>query len=180
MSKVFGFCWNVYLISALIAASIFNWQYARQHGFISWLFFGEVVATAKATVWPYFVLQSSARQPDTQATKMAELLVLVGNASRFANALDVNSAPEEAQQKVATYRRQILEKSKEIDFDVIDRIYPALGTMFSSTVIKSIQTVEQEGLDGASRVEDLWPKWVAWFNPRRPDIVAALRKAAGG
>ncbi len=38
-----------------IAAAIFNWQYARTHGFWDWVFFGEIVPTLKALVWPYFL-----------------------------------------------------------------------------------------------------------------------------
>ncbi|MEO2031099.1 MAG: hypothetical protein ABGZ35_03335, partial [Planctomycetaceae bacterium] len=34
----------------------FNWQYANNHGFVSWLFLGGVTSTAKAFAWPYFAL----------------------------------------------------------------------------------------------------------------------------
>ncbi|OGW60185.1 MAG: hypothetical protein A2Y48_07695 [Nitrospirae bacterium RIFCSPLOW2_12_42_9] len=37
----------------------YNWQYAKTHGFIKWFLFGEVVATAKAMAWPYFVFVKS-------------------------------------------------------------------------------------------------------------------------
>jgi hypothetical protein len=45
---------GLYFFSCSLAAVYFNWQYAAKHGFASWLLFGEIVATAKSIVWPYF------------------------------------------------------------------------------------------------------------------------------
>lgn len=45
----------IYGISVMIMATYYNWKYAVEHGFVSWLFLGEIVATAKALVWPFFV-----------------------------------------------------------------------------------------------------------------------------
>jgi hypothetical protein len=46
---------GLYGISVAIFALYFNWQYAQEHGFMSWLFFGEVIATLKAIVWPFII-----------------------------------------------------------------------------------------------------------------------------
>lgn len=46
-------------LALLIFAPYYNYAYARDNGFLKWLCFGEIVATAKATVWPYFLLTSS-------------------------------------------------------------------------------------------------------------------------
>lgn len=58
MSKALGgIGFSVLLIyfwgSFLIAAPYYNWQYAKTHGFMDWLLFGEVVSTIKAFGWPY-------------------------------------------------------------------------------------------------------------------------------
>lgn len=46
----------IYFLSViLVFAPYYNWQFARDHGFVSWIFFGEFVPTGKALVWPYFV-----------------------------------------------------------------------------------------------------------------------------
>jgi hypothetical protein len=44
-----------YFASVGIFSIYYNWQYAQKHGFWEWIFFGEVVATFKAFIWPYFV-----------------------------------------------------------------------------------------------------------------------------
>ena len=44
----------IYGISVSIFMIYYNWLYANEHGFIAWLFFGEVIASLKALVWPLF------------------------------------------------------------------------------------------------------------------------------
>jgi hypothetical protein len=46
---------TLYGIGVAIAVPVFNWQYARENGFWRWLLLGEVVATLKATIWPYYL-----------------------------------------------------------------------------------------------------------------------------
>jgi hypothetical protein len=43
------------MLSTVIFVPYYNWQYAKDHGFVSWLLFGQIAPTAKALVWPYFV-----------------------------------------------------------------------------------------------------------------------------
>ena len=44
----------IYAISVGIFGIYYNWLYANEHGFIAWLFFGEIIASLKALVWPLF------------------------------------------------------------------------------------------------------------------------------
>jgi len=55
MVKVLVFLIYLYCIVAALMALVFNYQYAREHGFVSWLLFGEVVATFKAILWIFFI-----------------------------------------------------------------------------------------------------------------------------
>jgi hypothetical protein len=48
--------WYAYFIITMLTIPVFNWRYAREHGFVSWLLLGEVVATFKAVVWPYYAI----------------------------------------------------------------------------------------------------------------------------
>jgi len=48
-----------FFMAILICTPYFNWNYAKMHGFVNWICFGEVVATAKAIVWPYYVFVST-------------------------------------------------------------------------------------------------------------------------
>ncbi len=61
--------WNIYIIFTVLSVPLFNWRYAREHGFASWIFFGEVVATAKAVAWPYYTVTALQRRGDNQASE---------------------------------------------------------------------------------------------------------------
>lgn len=52
---------GLYFMSLAVMTPYYNWQYAKEHGFIKWLFLGEIVATLKSTAWPYFVFSSEQR-----------------------------------------------------------------------------------------------------------------------
>jgi hypothetical protein len=47
-----------YFFSLLFVVPLYNWQYAHNYGFARWLYFGEVIATAKAVVWPYYEIKA--------------------------------------------------------------------------------------------------------------------------
>jgi hypothetical protein len=47
---------QIYGLISSIFAFYFNYSYARENGFIEWLFFGELIALCKAILWPFFVL----------------------------------------------------------------------------------------------------------------------------
>jgi len=54
------FVFGLYLaIAGIFFVPYYNWQYAREHGFMSWLYLGEIIATGKALAWPYFMLSES-------------------------------------------------------------------------------------------------------------------------
>ena len=56
LRAVGGFVMLAYLFVAMaIMVPYYNYQFARDHGFLSWFLLGEIVPTAKALVWPYFV-----------------------------------------------------------------------------------------------------------------------------
>lgn len=48
-----------YFIGTTLALPYYNWQYARDHGFVKWLLLGNIVPTAKALAWPYFMFFTS-------------------------------------------------------------------------------------------------------------------------
>ena len=54
MDKLITGLFILYLASVGIFTLYYNYLYAQDHGFIAWLFFGEIVASLKALVWPLF------------------------------------------------------------------------------------------------------------------------------
>ena len=54
MEKIFIAIVIIYGISVAIFGVYYNWLYANENGFLAWLFFGEIIASLKAVVWPLF------------------------------------------------------------------------------------------------------------------------------
>ena len=55
MDKIFITVAIIYGITVAVFGLHFNWLYAVENGFWAWLFFGELIASAKALVWPFFI-----------------------------------------------------------------------------------------------------------------------------
>jgi hypothetical protein len=54
-AKIAGVLLAVYCWGVVITFSLESWKYAKQHGFISWLFLGEIVPAGKSLIWPYYL-----------------------------------------------------------------------------------------------------------------------------
>ncbi len=63
ITTLLGALIGIYFLSLLVFTPYFNWQYAKHHGFIKWLLLGEIVATAKSAVWPYYIFFAKAASP---------------------------------------------------------------------------------------------------------------------
>jgi len=57
MEKILTFLFIAYAISVAIFGLYYNYEYAQTHGFLAWLFFGEIIATLKSFVWPLFFFE---------------------------------------------------------------------------------------------------------------------------
>ena len=51
-----------YGMGVMGSVTYFNWQYAKDNGFVKWLFLGQIIPTAKGIVWPYYLFNKT---PDT-------------------------------------------------------------------------------------------------------------------
>ena len=67
-SSLGSFLIGVHLIGAGISFLLFSYQYVIQHGFVSWLIFGEVVPALKALVWEAFLILALTQGPAQNVT----------------------------------------------------------------------------------------------------------------
>lgn len=56
MNKIFEYFLIAYAISVAIFGVYYNWEFAKDNGFIMWLLFGQIVPTFKAMIWPIIEL----------------------------------------------------------------------------------------------------------------------------
>ena len=41
-----------YVLGVVFYGHYYNWVYAQENGFAAWFFFGEIIASLKALIWP--------------------------------------------------------------------------------------------------------------------------------
>jgi hypothetical protein len=94
----------LYAISLVFFIPYYNWRFAKEHGFVAWIFLGEVVATGKGVAWPLFVVKDVFLNP--QETNP--------DYRHYMNSL---IAFEEARDKLenVTNPRDVLEKNEVIE-----------------------------------------------------------------
>lgn len=71
MSKIVGsltsFVVVVYFIGLTCAVPYYNYKYANENGFMSWIFLGEIIPTFKAAVWPYYFINNITTKKESNA-----------------------------------------------------------------------------------------------------------------
>ena len=55
-SGIAAILYGIWIIGVVITVPYYNWQFAQQHGFAAWMFFGEIIPTIKAIFWPIYVV----------------------------------------------------------------------------------------------------------------------------
>ncbi len=192
-SPLFNFisvCANLYLVTVLIAAPYFNWQFAREHGFAEWLAWGEIMPTAKALVWPYFAIRGPKSPPPAgplSPRQWNEMNIRSVNrafdASQQANYI-INSkgalTPDDVE-KVRAYADQALHSARTTDEATLNNIYPELGTRFERDFGGGLRLLIS-GLRSRSRAQltessDLDRAWKDWYMANRKQIEDAFNAA---
>jgi hypothetical protein len=123
------------MISLSIAVPFFNWQYANKHGFVSWILLGELVATAKSFVWPYYVFSSTPvnryDSPDGnhfRNSKKAydEALMIVDKVG------DVSKIPPDLQAKFADLLRIAIAEANKVQLLYLQEAHPDYPNMYEN------------------------------------------------
>lgn len=52
------------MVGMVLAVPVYNYQFARDNGFVAWFFLGEFVPTLKGAAWPYFVYADHSASQD--------------------------------------------------------------------------------------------------------------------
>ena len=159
--KSIGFAvfYTYFLAFLFIATPYFNWRYAKEHGFGSWLVFGEVIATAQAVIWPYYVVAGfgSGRSSDEARSdqhyinsKRAcdEALRLV---IRFGR---VSSLPPKEASDVAQLLQAAVTEAELVGDSYLRRIHPEFGRRYRDDYIGSLRTLA-EGVKAGDQVKQI-------------------------
>jgi hypothetical protein len=201
--KFFVGIFTLYMGTVTLACAYYNWQYAHEIGFVKWLLLGEVVPTAKSLVWPYFAFRSDTSPPRNAAghvkgltqrqivsmelNHMADAL----NASQQATYLINTGSGQQGQgiksysniDKIVGYRRTALEIARKVNYEVLDGVYPELGTRFRndflSYLVTFLQAYEANSDDLLKQADAMSDRWADWYQTNQKGLQAGADKALG-
>jgi len=174
---------TVYFIGTVISVPYFNWCYARDNGFVSWLFFGEIVATAQATIWPVYALSGDSKPNWTDEEKEN-----ITHFERMSDAMQqsarvVNAGPSgkasvmatEDARAIVSLHALALKEAKLVDINMLGKAHPDLPTHFQEELLPFLQTMNRVHAGRASindqiKAHALLDSWADWFNANRSDI----------
>lgn len=148
-----------FLAFVLIATPYFNWRYARQHGFASWVVFGEIIATAKAAIWPYYAVvsfDSGRSNADTRSdqhytnSKRAcdEALRVV---IRFGG---VTTLPPKEVSNVAQLLQAAVTEAELVDDAYLERVHPEFRPRYQGDYIGSLRLLA-DGVRAGDRIKQI-------------------------
>jgi hypothetical protein len=168
---------SIYLtLSLMIAAPLFNWRYARQHGFGKWLAFGEFIATAQAAIWPYYALTGSGSDRrnslearsnlhfDNSASDCVAAMKLLGQ-------FGVMSLPTNESSNVVMMLRAAVTEASLVDDSYLRRAHPEMVKRYRedyaaslSTLADALQTGERAKQLLALATYDTFAEWMQTHN----------------
>ena len=139
---------GLYFLSLTVITPYYNWNYAKEHGFIKWLCLGEIVATLESIAWPYFVLTS--RGPSVSSSlderhylnskkacdEAMKIIVKVGDVARL-------GADEKA--KVADLLALAVAEANEVQVSYLEKVHPEFRNIYEKNY-KYAMTLLVQGL----------------------------------
>ena len=124
---------GLYFMSLAVMTPYYNWQYAKEHGFIKWLFLGEIVATLKSAAWPYFVFfpdrgfpaDSSDERHYVNSKKACDeamkIIIKTGDVARLSS---------EDKAKVADLLGLAIAEASQVQLTYLQKVHPQFPEMY--------------------------------------------------
>jgi len=166
-SNIIGTVVGLYFMAAfLVFTPYYNWNYAQTHGFVKWVFFGEIVATAKAIAWPYFVFFSPSSGPVSHVSKAIDY------ANKVTAIINKGGAYQQIPQKdidaIIDYYKKALQEAEQADIASMNRHYPGFGDHFRDEFIQGlhmfISSHETSDAMLSFTSQAMLDRWGNWFS----------------
>jgi hypothetical protein len=195
-SNLLGTVVSLYMMTVMGMGVFYNWQYAREHGFVQWFLLGEIVPSAKALVWPYFAFGqdhsagppltaqlaphqfTSAEQQDhdreaiSKFNSVTRKLTELGKLNLEYRGAGPGQIPQEVLDQMKAYEDAMLKEGREIDIEVLNSAYPELGSHFRDQFLRALSlTVEFENIGIEARKSGEQPP------PLTPEMVEKVGAA---
>jgi len=158
-------------IASIIFIPYYNWQCAKNDGFVKWLLLGEIVPTAKAFAWPYFVFFKSSGL----SSHLINSLNYENEATKIINKGDAFNIvdPEEMDQIIGLHKKAIKE-AKLVDINQLNNRLNNFGTHYRDEFVKGLELIVEgyEKHDNRKYMAGslLRYKWGEWYKANIDNI----------
>jgi hypothetical protein len=164
---------GAYILSVtMVFTPYYNWQFAKTNGFMKWVFFGEVIATGKAVIWPYIVFFEkrgtvSHFNNAIKYSNKATAIINKGGANQLISQADM--------EEIISCYKQALTEAKKTDVESMNQHYPGFGDHFKSEFMEGLELYIKSSESGdvmtSLSSQELLDKWGNWFDANRDNII---------
>lgn len=169
----------IYISLTPISVLYFNWQFAREHGFVRWLAYGDFVATVQGAIWPYYVVAGwnqsggQSRIGDLQhylnsqkACNEAMKLII-----RFGGTQEL---PEKEKSDVIQLLRAAVTEADAVHSGYLDRVHPEFLRRYQQEYIPALRVLA-EGLRDDNTIKQMGSAWaynryIEWVNAHSSEL----------
>jgi hypothetical protein len=172
LSTALSYVFGLYFAIALMGfVPYYNWQYAKENGFVSWLLLGEVVATARAMAWPYFVLSGADDSGSASLHHLARSIELRNEAVSVGEEEGPGLVAYEDMEEMIGLMREALAEGELVDVEVLDREYDGFASHFQDEYLQGLRLFleswdEDDYVVGTLKSlesQSLQNKWGDWY-----------------
>lgn len=163
----------VYFAGVMLSTPYYNWQYAKQNGFVSWLFLGEIRATLKAGAWPLYAFESD-KKSEWSAEERSNATSFFLSFDIYQKVLKDSNEPAFIENissnmpLALTKLKSALNESKTVRDDVLEKMVPGMSKSWRDLYQKGlelqIQGWETKDRDMIKRSNALINDWGQWYN----------------
>jgi len=165
-NNIIGTVVGLYFMAAfLLFTPYYNWDYAKTHGFMEWVFFGEIVATGKAIAWPYFVFFSPSGSSLSHFSKAiaysnkATVIINKGRPYQQISQTDIDT--------IIYYYKKALQEAEQADIASMNRHYVGFGDHFREEFIQGLHMFikSHENSDAMLSItsQAMLDRWSNWY-----------------
>jgi hypothetical protein len=157
---------NLYIFSWLLFVPYYNWTYANDNGFVKWLLLGEVVATGKGIIWPYFFFFDKPKE--NNVTHFINSMKYQNDATKLINqGQDFAPTNDSDMKKIMELKRKAFDEAKMVNIEKLNNIHPNFGNHFRDEYIKGLQLFiygyDKHQDQDFIQAQILMDNWVDWY-----------------
>lgn len=188
-TQALSFVIGIYFFSVSFAIPYYNWQYAKENGFMKWIMLGEVVATGKALVWPYFAFFSEKEEVAKEQIPLNVEKFWEG-AFSFQKAIVITQDTEipkdklrEKSEEMKSLMIQSANTLASVNTSELNSIYSGWGDVAKDRLIPGVNLMKEFIESGnqakftiaSSHLEE----WDQWMEDNRSKLLKLLRTKYG-